>query len=124
MNRTSLFEAISGNYVLKHWPRCVQPSRIRLLHRGRGKSSSLDHLFRAFVRVEKVHIGRRFGTTSAYHQEQRSQVNRVHCELLKSKQLNRTDKIIRLLGMGVSLFEWLDSKEGSVELVHQYRMNQ
>jgi len=26
--------------------------------------------------------------------------------------------------MGVSLFEWLDSKEGSVELVHQYRMNQ
>lgn len=25
--------------------------------------------------------------------------------------------------MGVSLFEWLDSKEGSVELIHQYRMN-
>lgn len=25
--------------------------------------------------------------------------------------------------MGVSLFEWLDSPEGSVELVHQYRMN-
>lgn len=25
--------------------------------------------------------------------------------------------------MGVSLFEWLDSKDGSVELIHQYRMN-
>ena len=27
------------------------------------------------------------------------------------------------MGMGVSLFEWLDSKEGSVELIHQCRMN-
>lgn len=26
--------------------------------------------------------------------------------------------------MNVSLFEWLDSPEGSVELVHQYRMNE
>lgn len=29
----------------------------------------------------------------------------------------------REMGMGVSLFEWLDSKQASVELVHQYRMN-
>jgi hypothetical protein len=29
----------------------------------------------------------------------------------------------RIMGMGVSLFEWLDSKEGSIELVQQYRMN-
>lgn len=27
------------------------------------------------------------------------------------------------MGMGVSLFEWLDCKQGAVELVHQYRMN-
>ena len=29
----------------------------------------------------------------------------------------------REMGMNVSLFEWLDCKEGSIELVHQYRMN-
>lgn len=28
------------------------------------------------------------------------------------------------MGMNISLFEWLDSSEASVELVHQYRMNQ
>ncbi len=33
------------------------------------------------------------------------------------------NKEARLGGMDVSLFEYLDSKEGSVELVHQYRMN-
>lgn len=32
-------------------------------------------------------------------------------------------KEAREMGMGVSLFEMLDSKESSVELVHQYRMN-
>ncbi len=29
----------------------------------------------------------------------------------------------REMGMNVSLFEWLDCKQSSVELVHQYRMN-
>ncbi len=29
----------------------------------------------------------------------------------------------REMGMNVSLFEWLDCKQGAVELVHQYRMN-
>lgn len=33
------------------------------------------------------------------------------------------NKDARSMGMGVSLFEWLDCKEGSIELVHQYRMN-
>ncbi len=33
------------------------------------------------------------------------------------------NKDARLMGMGISLFEMLDSKEASVELVHQYRMN-
>ena len=32
-------------------------------------------------------------------------------------------KEARQMGMGVSLFEMLDSKQSSVELVHQYRMN-
>ena len=29
----------------------------------------------------------------------------------------------RTMGMGISLFEYLDKPEASVELVHQYRMN-
>jgi DNA replication ATP-dependent helicase Dna2 len=33
------------------------------------------------------------------------------------------NKEARQLGMSVSLFEWLNSKEGSIELVQQYRMN-